>query len=228
MGACPDGVGQLTEIPTARDGLVFREILPSEISLAESTVGPGRTTPGRHSGSHRGAPGDGGPEQGVAVLALDRLGICSLGIDHGEAGEPLWPMGVIGSITHVGPFHAAAAAHASRVHAIGIDAVRHRELPESVRAYVRTRAEAEHLLHLSTVIPDVLWDCVLFGAKEAVYKAQFPITRQWLEFGDVEITFSPHDGQFSASVRGRKFGNRWKGQYRVQAGIVAVSFVCRG
>lgn len=212
----------------ARERLTFREILPPAISLAESTVGPARTAPGRRPAPHHGAREDGRQEHKVANLALARLGVCSRGIDHGDAGEPLWPAGVVGSVTHGERFHAAAAAHTSQVHAIGIDVVTHRELPESLRTYVRTRAETEHLLHLSTVIPEVLWDCVLFGAKEAVYKAQFPITRQWLEFRDVEITFSPHDEQFSASVRGRELGSTWSGQYRVQAGAVAVSFVCSG
>ena len=33
------------------------------------------------------------------------------------------------------------------------------------------------------------WDRILFCAKEATYKAWFPLTRRWLGFEDAHITF---------------------------------------
>lgn len=39
-------------------------------------------------------------------------------------------------------------------------------------------------------LPSVLyWDRILFCAKEATYKAWFPLTKRWLGFEDAHITF---------------------------------------
>ncbi len=47
--------------------------------------------------------------------------------------------------------------------------------------------------------PGTHWDRVLFCAKEATYKAWFPLTRRWLEFSDLEVTVRP-DGTFRTRV----------------------------
>lgn len=207
--------------------LTFRDILPPAVVIAESIMGDDGRAPGPERGVARPRrPYGSRAAPALADIALARLGIASSVVDHGEAGEPIWPEGVVGSVTHEDGFHAAAVAPRSRVLAVGIDVVAHRELPESLRAYIRTTEEAAQIRHLSQVMPETFWDCVLFGAKEAVYKALFPSTRQWLEFGDVVISFSPHRAAFSARVRGRETGSRWRGRYRVDAGFVGTSFVC--
>jgi 4'-phosphopantetheinyl transferase EntD len=45
----------------------------------------------------------------------------------------------------------------------------------------------------------VHWDRILFCAKEAVYKAWFPLTRRWLDFKDVSVAAHPN-GNFVAHV----------------------------
>jgi 4'-phosphopantetheinyl transferase EntD len=40
----------------------------------------------------------------------------------------------------------------------------------------------------------VHWDRLLFCAKEATYKAWFPLTGRWLGFEDAHITFEATDG----------------------------------
>ncbi|MDF2823998.1 MAG: 4-phosphopantetheinyl transferase EntD, partial [Mycobacterium sp.] len=37
---------------------------------------------------------------------------------------------------------------------------------------------------------DLHWDRILFCAKEATYKAWFPLTHRWLGFEDAHITFA--------------------------------------
>jgi 4'-phosphopantetheinyl transferase EntD len=44
------------------------------------------------------------------------------------------------------------------------------------------------------------WDRLLFCAKEAVYKAWFPLTGQWLGFAVADITIDATDGTFSARL----------------------------
>src|ERR687895_622101 len=56
--------------------------------------------------------------------------------------------------------------------------------------------------------PGLHWDRILFCAKEAVYKAWFPLTRRWLEFADVAVSLD-RDGTFRAAVGRERFGGRW-------------------
>jgi 4'-phosphopantetheinyl transferase EntD len=46
-------------------------------------------------------------------------------------------------------------------------------------------------------------DRLVFCAKEAAYKALFPVTRQLLDFRDVEVEVDPSRGSFRATVRPR-------------------------
>jgi 4'-phosphopantetheinyl transferase EntD len=39
---------------------------------------------------------------------------------------------------------------------------------------------------------------LLFSAKEAVYKAWFPLVGEWLDHQQAEILINPHDGSFAA------------------------------
>lgn len=65
-----------------------------------------------------------------ARLALERLGIGAVAIPNGERGEPLWPSGVVGSITHCRGYCGCAVAKAGDVVVVGIDAEVHEPLPD--------------------------------------------------------------------------------------------------
>ena len=44
------------------------------------------------------------------------------------------------------------------------------------------------------------WDRLLFSAKEAVYKAWFPLAHQWLDFRQADVTIAPRGGTFTARL----------------------------
>ena len=147
-----------------------------------------------------------------ARQALARLGVRSRAVPSGPRGEPVWPRGVVGSITHCRGYVACAVASRGVLDAIGIDAEPHVALPEGILPDIVTPAENERLTDLGTACPDVHWDRVWFCAKEAVYKAWFPLTRRWLGFHDVEVSVGRADGSFVAQVHGEsisRFGGRW-------------------
>jgi 4'-phosphopantetheinyl transferase EntD len=132
--------------------------------------------------------------------ALARLGVRSTAIGSGRNGEPLWPSGVVGSITHCEGYRACAVASARAMLTLGIDAERDARLSDGVWAQVAHRGERD--LRAATTSPE--WagphlDSVLFSAKEAVYKAWFPLTRRWLGFEDAELTIDA-DGTFRARL----------------------------
>lgn len=122
-----------------------------------------------------------------ARLALEELGQPPVPILKGEKGEPSWPDGVVGSLTHCAGFRGAVVGRTSDVRSVGIDAEPHDVLPDGVLGAVSLPAERVEL----ATLPEALhWDRILFCAKEATYKAWFPLTKRWLGFEDAHITFT--------------------------------------
>jgi 4'-phosphopantetheinyl transferase EntD len=134
-----------------------------------------------------------------AHAALEGLGVPAQPILNGERGEPLWPAGVVGSITHCKDYRACVVAHESAVATLGIDAELSAPLPDGVLEAIAHPQELEWVGKLQSSDPDTHWDRLLFSAKESVYKAWFPLARRWLGFEDALVTVSP-DGSFSAKL----------------------------
>ncbi|MEV4437194.1 4'-phosphopantetheinyl transferase superfamily protein [Streptomyces sp. NPDC049555] len=136
-----------------------------------------------------------------ARTALGRLGVAPAAIIPGQRGAPQWPQGVIGSMTHCAGYRGAAVALAGDVLTIGVDAEPNLPLPQGgVRDLVTRPEEHGWLARLEAERPSVHWDRLVFSAKESVYKAWFPLTRQWLDFQDAVIEVDPDAGTFTARV----------------------------
>jgi enterobactin synthetase component D / holo-[acyl-carrier protein] synthase len=159
-----------------------------------------------------------------ARVALARLGLPPAAIPRGERGDPQWPSGVVGSITHCAGYRAGAVAWRRDVQAIGLDAEPHGPLPNGVLNTVASPAEQARLAELAAADARVHWDRLLFSAKESVYKAWFPLTGQWLGFDGAAIDFDPGSGQFTARILLddppiKGFEGRW----RVEGGLLATA-----
>jgi 4'-phosphopantetheinyl transferase EntD len=133
-----------------------------------------------------------------ARRALAGLGIPATPILRGPKGEPVWPSGIVGSITHTTGYYAAAVARAGTVRSIGIDAEVHGELPAGVLGHIAFGDELAWVAGRDHGA--VWWDRLLFSAKESVYKAWFPLTGRWLGFEDASVTIDPADGTFHAKI----------------------------
>lgn len=138
--------------------------------------------------------------RGCAREALAALGLGKAPILRGYRGAPQWPPGVVGSITHCAGYCASAVAHATDLAAIGVDAEPNVALPGGVLEMVTQPAERARLRDLAAAKPDISWDCLLFCAKEAVYKAWFPLTGRWLGFADADVTINAADATFTARL----------------------------
>lgn len=159
--------------------------------------------------------------------ALRALGAPVGPVPVGEKRAPVWPDGVVGSITHCAGFRAAAVAWRDRIRTVGIDAEIHDALPDGVLDVVSDAGERAVLDGL----PDgVHWDRVLFSAKESVYKAWYPTAHCWLGFDDAELTPHP-DGTFDARLRvdgptiDRVVLRRFAGRWAVRDGLVLTAVV---
>ena len=136
-----------------------------------------------------------------ARIALGELGFPPVPILKGEKGEPCWPDGVVGSLTHCAGYRGAVGGRDGAVRSVGVDADPHDVLPDGVLDAISLPAERAELAALPS---GVHWDRILFCAKEATYKAWFPLTKRWLGFEDAHIIFTVDDsgsaGAFESTI----------------------------
>ena len=184
---------------------MIEQILPPEVAYAEAFADPldvglfpeeqaliAKAVPTRRREFATG--------RGCARSALADLGVAPAPIGQGEQGSPRWPPGIVGSITHCAGYRAAVVAQASDVLTIGLDAEPDEVLPNGVLGVVSAPGERARLRDLAAAAPDTCWDRLLFSAKEATYKAWFPLARRWLGFEDADITINATDGTFEARL----------------------------
>lgn len=134
-----------------------------------------------------------------ARQALAELGIGPVPILTGERGAPVWPEGIVGSMTHCSGYRAAAVARASDIRTVGIDAEPHLTLSRGMLDLIALPWERRQMTELSCLEPEIHWDRLLFCMKECVYKAWFPLARRVLDFGQAEITIE-YGGTFTARL----------------------------
>lgn len=136
-----------------------------------------------------------------ARQALVDLGLEPVPILKGDRGEPCWPDGIVGSLTHCEGFRGAAVGRREEVRSVGIDAEPHDVLPNGVLDAISLPVERHELQALPS---GVHWDRVLFCAKEATYKVWYPLTHRWLGFEDAHIVFdvdaSGQAGTFTSEI----------------------------
>jgi 4'-phosphopantetheinyl transferase EntD len=155
-----------------------------------------------------------------ARRALRRLGVDPRPIPVGSRREPMWPEGIVGSITHCPSFCAAAVASAADFVTIGIDAAVNERLDPSVQnLIVRTETERRWLGRSDS---RVAWEVVLFSIKESVFKAWSPLDGRRLGFQDVQVSLHPEAAAFQADVLAPRPGplSSVSGRFVVTADLV--------
>ncbi|GEK19569.1 4'-phosphopantetheinyl transferase [Cellulomonas xylanilytica] len=159
--------------------------------------------------------------RGCARIALRRLGLPDATVPAGPDRAPVWPAGIVGSMTHVDGYRAAAVGRADSWAGIGIDAEPHAPLPPGVDALVLSVDEQRAVARTE---PALCADRVLFSAKESVYKVWYPVTRSWLGFEDVDVVLG--DGTFVARLRRTGLGTDvLHGRWAVGDGLVVTAVV---
>lgn len=182
---------------------MLEEILPAEVECAESFADlpaplyPQEAVLLKRSSARRRR--EFATVRACARNALGRLGLPPVPLPPGTGGAPCWPSGIVGSMTHCDGYRGAALARAAQVRTIGIDAEPAFPLPRGVLGLIASTWEREALSPLAAAYPSVCWDRLLFCAKEAVYKAWYPLTGQWLNFRDATVQIEA-DGSFRAAI----------------------------
>jgi len=116
-----------------------------------------------------------------ARRALAKIGTppCPLPADKHRA--PQWPKGIVGSISHTTDLCCAVTAQQSEVKCLGVDLEKTTRISSGVIQRILHPAEAD------IVGTDQTLGSLYFSAKEAFFKAQFPIWGVWPNFEDLAL-----------------------------------------
>ncbi len=132
-----------------------------------------------------------------ARAALQKLGLPAEPILSGPSREPLWPEGIVGSITHCAGLSAAAVARRADISALGIDAER-TVVSADLEEMILSPSECRLMPPQDEDARQVLRS-LLFSIKESVFKCVFPATRIYVDFREVSVTLSGDD-RFVAEI----------------------------
>ena len=132
-----------------------------------------------------------------AKQALQALGITNAEILQGDGKKPLWPADTVGSISHSKSMAGAVVAPADKLVSIGMDIETIGGVRPDMWDMLYRPSERAYLANY-TGDALALQTTILFSGKEAFYKFQYPLTKTFLDFTDVEMILV--NGQFQLRV----------------------------
>jgi len=134
-----------------------------------------------------------------ARRALAALGVRDFALRAGPDRAPIWPEGILGSISHCDDYCAAVATRRGPLRGLGLDVEPAEPLPEELREAVCSPSERDHLRSLPPA-PAGDWPRLLFSAKESTYKCYYPLAGAILDFPDLELRFDVPARRFVARL----------------------------
>jgi 4'-phosphopantetheinyl transferase EntD len=144
--------------------------------------------------------------------ALAGLGQPPAAIRRGEGGQPVWPDGIVGAISHSHADVVAVAGRRADYRGLGVDV---EELDRKLDARIaRMVARPSEMAWVNPVVGlDRL--IMLFSAKEAVFKALYPVDQVWFGFADAELAWRADRQCFEAELL-RDLGREYHAGLRLE------------
>lgn len=127
--------------------------------------------------------------------ALKKLGYSYYPLLMGEDRAPQWPDDISGSIAHTSEYCGVAVGKKKDFPSLGFDMELLDRLGKHLWPQIFTSREQSWIHTLPRDQQDHS-ATLLFSAKECFYKYQYPLTKLWVGFEDVEIEASLHEGEF--------------------------------
>lgn len=134
-----------------------------------------------------------------ARQALAHLGIEAVAIPVGDGRAPLWPPGVAGSIAHSDTHAIAAVTREPAIRSLGVDLEPDTSLEEDLWMTICGPEELAWLSGQPAVERGRLAR-LLFSAKEAIYKATFPIDRIVRDFQSALVEVNRDGSAFTGTI----------------------------
>ncbi|WP_156894913.1 4'-phosphopantetheinyl transferase family protein [Janthinobacterium sp. 1_2014MBL_MicDiv] len=125
-----------------------------------------------------------------ARAALLQHGLSCGDVPIGRSREPLWPPGIIGSITHNQVLAAATVLPLGPYRGAGIDieSVMTAESWRGMIDIVLSDAEIVRMRAMAHAAPFSVLMALVFSAKESFYKAMFSTVKRFLDFNTIVLT----------------------------------------
>lgn len=136
-----------------------------------------------------------------ARRALAEFGVAGFALRMAQDRQPLWPDGIIGSITHTAGLCMAAVAERPRFLGLGLDCEVAGAPSEDLWPTI-CRASELAWIHSLPLTDRSAAVTLIFSAKEAFYKCQYPVVGEWLDFHDLQIevaAWGVREGAFELS-----------------------------
>ncbi len=131
----------------------------------------------------------------------------------GERGEPLWPQGLVGAITHCGDVAVAAVGRTRDTDGIGVDLEQlSKKVSLGISRKVCTPREREWVSAGGDETEKNLRLRMIFSAKESTFKAFFPVEEVYLGFQDAELIWDPRASRFTGKML-RRAGRAYPSGY---------------
>ncbi|MCE8508283.1 4'-phosphopantetheinyl transferase superfamily protein [Ruegeria pomeroyi] len=134
----------------------------------------------------------------AARLSLRELGAPALAIPMGTDRAPVWPPGLLGSITHTDTACLAATAWEGEIRLLGLDMEPDTPLDTDLMETICIPAERDWLARQDMAGH---WAKLIFSAKECAYKAQYRLSRALIGFDAIAIRPDPVSQSFAATFQ---------------------------
>jgi 4'-phosphopantetheinyl transferase EntD len=148
----------------------------------------------------------------VARDLLLRLGHPVTALPKSPGGAPIWPKGILGSLAHDSRVAVAAVGTSENLEGLGIDVEPAEILPADLLHLVTTPRER------ARIASDPYRGRLFFVAKEAAYKAIYPLDQEFLDHHDIEVDLANQQ----ATVRN---GRVAKLRFCISTHLVALAFL---
>ena len=122
----------------------------------------------------------------LATALAKSLSLAAKPVRRADDRSPIWPADRQGSLSHCKELCAGVIGTPDAIQSAGIDVEVLGRVQPKLWPTLFTERECDYL---NTVDPAVvaIEATTFFSAKEAFYKCQFPLTRDWVGFQDVEL-----------------------------------------
>ena len=202
----------------------LRQMLPAGVALGQGDAAnplnlwPGEVLPG--AVPKRLAEFAAG--RSAARAAMQALGHIAAAIPMAKTRAPIWPQGVTGSISHCADACFAIVGKSSDYQGLGLDLEPNQPLPLDLWPTILRPEELQEMAHLrhEQAAHRALQ---IFTAKEAAYKAQYPITGQLFDFQTLKISLQNQNFtvEFTKNIGPFAAGSQITGRSQIAAGFCA-------
>ena len=162
----------------------------------------------------------------LARRGLRKFGLDAVSIPVSEHRHPVWPDGIVGSISHTRERVGVALARRDHFAAIGLDLEVRSAVTPNLFSSILSESELRRLSPASGAEEATL----IFSCKEAVFKAVNPLCGEFLDFLDVsiELTGSTFVANCRNSLRSAEPIGKARGYFEFKAEVVQSVFLLDG